>query len=462
MMTLLAPLFFYVALGVVAATVALHLIVTRQPTSSPLPTARFVPRGSVRVTTVSRPRDLLLLALRMLAVLLIGLAFARPAMVPERRAVARVVLADVSRSVADIGEVRDSAAVLLRAGDVLVPYDLNARAIHDAAADSAAGLERSDGKARLSSGLIVALRSAAELRDEADSVELAIVSPFRAAALDDATHEVRDLWPGRIRVVPVAARADSLAPPGGLVVVGASEDDGVALAVALAGLDDGDAVRIARGTAGDDAGWAEDSAWAAAGARTLVRWPAEGAPPGWHARTRPDTTGAVVAGEAVLVYPLERRWHLDASDDSPVVARWVDGEPAAVERVVGVGGCIRDVAVPVPERGDVMLRPSFARLVTALGAPCLAATGGTGMDADALAALAGDGPLASREDIAAPEVVATPLVPWLLAAALALVLLELWVRRGRRAAATDDAQGADDAADDADARAPAVAQGAGA
>lgn len=460
MITLLAPLFFYVALGVAAVTAALHLIVTRQPTSSPLPTARFVPRGSVRVTTIARPRDLLLLALRMLAVLLIGLAFARPALVPDRRAVARVVLADVSRSVADIGEVRDSARALLSTGDVLVPYDASARAIRDAAADSAVRLERSGEEARLSSGLIAALRIAAELRDEADSVELAIVSPFRAGAFDDATHAIRDLWPGRIRVVPVAARADSLAPPAGLAVVGASEDDGVALAVALAGLDDGDAVRIARGTAGDDAGWAEDSAWAAAGARTLVRWPADGAPPGWRARTRPDTAGAVVAGTAVLVYPLERRWELEASDDARIVARWVDGEAAAVERVVGEGGCIRDVAVPVPDRGDVVLRPSFARLVTALGAPCLAATGGKGMDAEALAALAGDGPLAPREAIATPEVVATPLVPWLLAAALALVMLELWVRRGRRAAADDYI--ADDAADDTDAAAPAVAQGGGA
>src|ERR1041385_4932954 len=40
-MTFLAPIFFYVGLGVAVAAVGLHLIVTRQPLSSLLPTVRF-------------------------------------------------------------------------------------------------------------------------------------------------------------------------------------------------------------------------------------------------------------------------------------------------------------------------------------------------------------------------------------------------------------------------------------
>jgi hypothetical protein len=175
---------------------------------------------------------------------------------------------------------------------------------------------------------------------------------------------------------------------------------------------------------------AADSAWATQGRRTLVRWPADGAPPGWVQRERVDTAGAVSAGEAAVVFPLERRWRLSTeARPTRVMARWVDGEPAAVEYTVGAG-CIRDVAVPVPTHGDLMLRPSFGRLVSALGEPCRATATGVGVSEHEGMLLAGSGPLAARESIAQPERVATPLVPWLLAAALIVALLELLVRRG--------------------------------
>ena len=436
MVTLLAPAFFYVALAVAAGTVALHFIVTRQPTSSPLPTVRFVPRGTVRVVTVERPRDLLLLLLRVALVLLIGLAFSQPVLVPERRPVARIVLADVSRAVGSIEEVRDSARSLLGEGDVLIIFDTRARVIRAGAADTAAALVRSGEEGRLTPALVAALRAAGELRAEADSIEIAIVSAFRASQVDGATQAVRALWPGRIRLVPVAAGADTLGVAHGAEVRGPGGDagaqDGVVLAARLSGLAMGDStVRVMRGAV-----TAEDSMWAAAGRRTLVRWPVEGAPPGWRERARPDTAGAVVAGGAVVVHPLERRWEPDpAAPAARVVARWVDGEPAAVERVVGEG-CIRDVALPVPERGDLVLRPAFGRLVRALAAPCGAvASIGPGLGEDELAALAGEGPLATQEAIARAERVRLPLVPWLLGLALLLALLELWARRGARAGA---------------------------
>jgi hypothetical protein len=46
------------------------------------------------------------------------------------------------------------------------------------------------------------------------------------------------------------------------------------------------------------------------------------------------------------------------------------------------------------------------------------------------ALLAGSGGLAARQAIRPLEAIATPLVPWLLGAALALMLLELFIRRG--------------------------------
>jgi hypothetical protein len=143
-----------------------------------------------------------------------------------------------------------------------------------------------------------------------------------------------------------------------------------------------------------------------------------------------DTVGAVIASDAALVFPLERRWQPGpAASTSRVVARWIDGAPAAVERSVG-DGCIRDVAIPVPTRGDLVLRPEFGQLVRALSAPCEAHVGGFALSADDVALLAGTGPLVSAEAIRPPDVVATPLVPWLLGLALLLILVELWVRRG--------------------------------
>ncbi|HEV7704580.1 MAG TPA: BatA domain-containing protein [Gemmatimonadaceae bacterium] len=425
-MNFLAPIFFYAALGVAAGAIALHFIVTRQPTSSPLPTVRFVPTSAVRVTTVAPvPEDLLLLLVRVLAVLLIGAALARPVIVPHRRPLARVVLADVSRAVGPIETVRDSARALLGSGDVLIAFDSSARVIRSGAADSASKLVRSAREGRLSPALIAGLRAAATIRDGADSIELAIVSPLRAAEIDGATQAIRALWPGRIRIVHVAGAADSLAPPAG-VQVRADADDPIALATSVAGLAVSDSVvRVVRGAASD-----ADSAWASGGRRTLVRWPITGAPPGWIARTALDTSGAVIAGEAALVTPLERRWRADSAIAiTRVAARWVDGTPAAVERTIGQG-CIRDVAITVQTRGDLALRGSFGRFVRALVAPCEAVSGGPAADSGALAALAGRGPLASHDAVRPPENVSTPLVPWLLAAAILFVLLELFVRRG--------------------------------
>lgn len=486
-MTLLIPLYFYAALGVAAGVVGLHFIVTRQPPSIPLPTARFVPRSAVRVVTVDRPQDLVLLLLRVLAVLLVGLAFARPVLVPGRRPVARIVVADVSRAVGSVDEVRDSARAWLGERDVLVVLDSAARVVRRVAADSAAALGgasgadagpgldvgsgRASGPGPLSAGLVSALRVASELKAEADSVELVLVSSFRAEQLDAATHEIRSLWPGRIRLVRVSAREDTAGVEPGVEVRG-DPGDGVALALRLSGRGadvrgGGDVRGSADARGGADAGSGEgagsskrdgngagvrvvrgeatpeDSAWVAGGRRTLVRWPAEGAPPGWRERPRVDTAGAVVAGEAVLVYPLERRWGPDPAgqgrgEGGRVVARWVDGEVAAVEREVGAG-CIRDVAIPVPERGDVAFRPSFGHLVRVLAAPCGAGRGAGDALSDAdLEALEGEGPLAAREAIPEPEIIATPLVPWLLGAALLLLVLELWLRRGRRSGAGND------------------------
>ena len=70
-----------------------------------------------------RPTDLVLLAVRALALLLIGAAFARPVRAPAAGAVARIFLVDRSRAVADPAEARDSVRRLGRAADVVVAFD---------------------------------------------------------------------------------------------------------------------------------------------------------------------------------------------------------------------------------------------------------------------------------------------------------------------------------------------------
>lgn len=415
-MTLLAPLFFQAALAVAAVVVGLHFIVTRQPPSSALPTARFVPPGSVQVTTVSRPRDLLLLLLRVVTVLLVGLAFARPVRTPERVPHARIVLADVSFAIGDPTQLRDTVRALLRPHDVLIAFDSAARMLVPAAFDT---LTPGRADARLSPALVTALRAAGELRARADSIELVVVSPLQASALDAATLVIRDLWPGPIRLVETATREPAESTAG--VAVQAPSDDGLRIALRVDTTDAG--VRVVRGEL-----TADDSAWAATG-RTLVHWPASGMPTGFQPRSQPDTAGAVIAGDDALVFPLHREWQ-QADSRARVIARWIDGSAAALERPVG-DGCIRSVAVPVPERGDLVLRPSFGRLAHTLTKPCSADRIGPAIDADTRSALSGHGPLVHRDAIPAPDNVVVPIVPWLLGAALLLALLELFVRRGR-------------------------------
>jgi hypothetical protein len=131
-----------------------------------------------------------------------------------------------------------------------------------------------------------------------------------------------------------------------------------------------------------------------------------------------------------VVAPFARRWRFDSAAASApsvrVIARWVDGEPAAIEH-----GCERDVAVAVPTGGDIVLRPEYRRFHEAMYAPC-----GAGGDAPAgaseLSALRGLGPIrVPARLIEAATAVPAPLVPWLLAAAIAVALAELLVRRSR-------------------------------
>jgi hypothetical protein len=421
--TFLAPWLLLAAAATAAAVVALHFLAWQRPRSVPLPTARFVPDRPARAASrAKRPRDLLLLALRVLLVLLVGAAFARPVLLPNRRPVVRVVAVDRSRAVDDVDEARDSARAALRPDDVLVLFDSAARVIGGAPGDSLAGLRPSSAPGSISAALVAALRAAAAAADRADSVELVLVSPLAAEEVDAATGALRALWRGRARLARVAARTADTARPA-LEVRGAP-DDPVVVAVALAGARrDGAPVRVVRGAV-----TAADSAWARRAGRVLVRWPADSAP-AWRRATPPDTVGAVLTDRHAVVARLPRPWRTPVGHP---VAWWVDGEPAAAERPLG-GGCVRDVAVQAPEVGDEALTLSFQRLVVDLAAPCGGWWATAAVPDSVAATLAGTGPLYVPPP-GRREGQESPLVRWLLAAAVAVAIAEMAVRARKVAA----------------------------
>jgi hypothetical protein len=416
-MTFLAPFFLAAAAGIAALVVAIHFISTREPATVPLPTARFAPNRPVRARSRAfKPSDLLLLFCRAGVVLCAGAALAQPILSPARRPLARIVVADRSRAVASPAEVADSARGLLGSGDALVLFDSGATRV---SSDSLGALQRVDTKGNLSAGLVVALRAAVSLRDQADSLELVLVSSFLAEEVDQATDSIRTLWPGAIRLVRVGVRRDSQAAA--IVALEGSGDDPLRWALPPIGGAGSADVRIVRGT-----GVPGDSAWASSSGRTLVLWPAVPGPIGSGAG---DSSGAVVADEIVVVAPFERLGMPQASPGSRTVARWMDGTPAATETAHGAG-CIRSVAIPVSSVGDLVLDPRFQRLAARLTGPCGRTPSSPPLDSARLAALGG--PLGRRvvaSSVPRPLAIRSPMTPWLLGAALLLGLGELVLRR---------------------------------
>ncbi|MEO8946478.1 MAG: BatA domain-containing protein [Gemmatimonadaceae bacterium] len=377
-MSFLAPGYLTASCIAAAGAVLLHFIVTRRPRSIRFPTARFVPD----VPVVARSRslhlsDLLLLALRVITILLVGAALARPVFPPQRERVVRVIAADVSNSVASVAEVRDSVRALFRSGDALVVFDTSARSA--GGPDSVLARPRVTGPGSLSAALVVALRAGSGVRDGADSVELVIVSPATTAERDRATSTIRALWPGRGRVVPVAAaNAQSLQSSYDPVFLGS------------------------------------------------------GRPRFAVARNRIDTVGAVEARGNVVVAQFERRWRYttDSLARSRVIARWDDGQPAAIESDNGTS-CARSIAIPVDSAGDATLRPSFVLFRAILAAPC--GTAASPPDAGIARMLAGRASLARADLFPSPQDIDSPLARWLAVIAVVLAVSELVVRRARDA-----------------------------
>ena len=434
-MSFLAPGFFFASLGVAAGVVALHFIVTRQPRTAVLPTARFVP--DTRATTVARakrPSDLLLMLLRVLVVLAAGAGLAKPVLTPSRGASARVILVDVSRSARDSLAIRDSVRALYRPGDAIEVFDSSAHLVGGNIGDTLGVLRPSSRRGNLSAALITALRAGSSLRDRADSLELVIVSPFAREELDAATDSIRTLWQGKAHLVTVRAPADTASIRGKLET-NADANDPLAISVGLA-------QSSVLGRSLIDRRGGENTQLTTAAGGALIEWPASTRPRFAVSRAVRDTVGGVMSGDVVVVAAFERQWMFPADSlrGADVIARWVDGEAAAVETPDGIG-CARSVAVSVSPVGDLVIRKDFVRFVESLSGPCSRTTSLIPADPDAIAKLGGKGGLAPRTAFQPLTDTRSDLAPWLFALAIAAAIAELFARRrARNANALGDAK----------------------
>ena len=412
-MTFLAPWALAIAGLAAAGVVALHLVALQRPASYLLPTARFIPDQRTLVSRVAtRPRDLLLLVLRVLLMLFAGAAFARPVLSPSRGTVARIVLLDRSRSVANAADAVARARALSSGGAAVtvIAFDTVASVLAVDAWDSVAAAPRSNSRGSLTTALVAARRASASLAQRADSIQLELVSPLATAEFDAGTNRARSAWPGSMRVDRVALRQDTLS--------GWRLDRPLAvsdqLGPAMASVRSAPGARVTRLVRG--APTVADSAFARAGG-TVVRWDTAAAP-------RLATEGLSL-GDDVIVAALGR---MAIGRTGLVVARWADGTRAAEELVVGKG-CMREVGILLPAAGDIALHPPFQRIARALMTPCGVETADIAADASVVTRLAGAGSGAApanalRLDDERPS----PLARWLLAAAIACAIAELIVR----------------------------------
>ena len=429
-MTFLAPAFLFGAIAVAAGIAALHFIVTRHPRASVLPTARFVPDSpATAIVRDARPSDLLLMLLRMLIVLAAGAALAKPVLKTGRQPIGRVFLVDASRSTSSMREAADSVRALYRTGDAIVVFDSAVRT-GITSPDSLARTSRSGAAGNLSAALIASLRQGSALRDKADSMDLVVVSPLMAEERDAATDSIRKLWHGRARLVHVsAAAADSSPVEKGDIRIESDANDPLGVTVSLAAKNNphGSARILRSGNLS-----ADDSTWMSAGNHAVVFWPIADRPRFAMARTPSDKSGGIVGRDVRLVAAFDRHWSYPADSlrGARIIARWADGEPAAVEKANGVG-CLRSVSVPVPVVGDLVIRPEFEHLVKAVIAPCGEVPATETLSPSAVASLRGSGGLAPRSGFAAREDVSSPLAPWLLGLALFAALGELMARSRR-------------------------------
>jgi Aerotolerance regulator N-terminal len=478
---------WFLLAGALAALVplALHLIRRRPPSRAPLPTQRFLsedPRTAVRV---SRPTDLLLLALRMLLLVLAGAAFARPTWFPAPKGTSEIVLLD--RGAAMSGDawaraVAEARRRLMGPGEVargeLVLFDTAAtriprRQVTPALFDSLASARPSAGAIRYAAALRAIPPAARELRG-ADSVRVTLLSRLRWGGWGEGMAPLREAaWPGAIETPdlgPATTSADSASSDSTSSETSndttASGDD-ARRAVVIAPGDRGAFVRAALGAtgwavrtmAGADALPADDARLFVVLAPTS---PALAAAIGERARggatvvvPRSGVTDALAdvlpwadfapedrpGGELFFSPSLQIDGASDGSAGAPkpgaaTLAAWEDGRAAAAAARVGEG-CVVFLATDL-EGGELPFQASYPRLLDRLAHGCepqsAAVSADQPLDAGARAVLRGQGPAAVAASAIAPSGGGLAFGRWIMAAALVVALIETFFAYRRRTA----------------------------
>lgn len=422
-MSWLVPSALAIAGVAVLVATALHLIARTRPLAEPLPTARFVPERTIHARTRSiAPADLPLLLLRIASVAALGAAVAGPVAAPPRGRVERIILADRSRDVGNIAEVRDSVRALRSAGSSLVLFD--SVAVRATGLNPLQAVTRSSAAGSISAALALGEREAVRIAARTDSIELILVSPVLDEELDLATRNLRNAWRGRIRLVAVRAAMVPRFQP--LVESHATADDPLVAGLMLAGvMSRTGTIRLVREPLSDS-----DSAWARAEGHVLLHWPARDTAARWERRMPIDAIGGVTSSSGTLVGRFPRAWRLVGSP----IAYWSDGESAAIEHPTG-GGCIRDVGILLDPASDLTLRAPFRTFAAGLLGPCGGIRGTQPANAAMRRVLAGIGPLAPADLVRDRTTESSRWTPWLLAIAAAFLLAELAARRTVRRSA---------------------------
>ncbi|HEX6250890.1 MAG TPA: BatA domain-containing protein [Gemmatimonadaceae bacterium] len=418
--TLLHPWFAVAGLAAAGAVIIAHMIWARTRAPAPLPTTRFVPRLQERSAALERrPRDILLLLLRAGALAVIGLALAAPVTAPRVGPMVRIAVADVAGS-ADPGATVARAREIAGASGRVVVSDTGAVLID--AGDAGYSAPAAAAPLSLSAALVRSIREAAALGARGHPVAISIVSGFPRGAVDSATGTVRALWPGTIQLVDVPPPSSPVER--GVVSIRGNEDDPLRATAALLASGSGRPAVIVR-----EAWTDSDSAAAAAGA-AVVHWPREGVPASFVTRAAVDTVGGVWVDGYAFVARFGRDAVLAVDDGARVMARWLDGSPAAVERALEEG-CVREVAVRVPDIGDLSISPGFRRVAEALTGPCGGARDATPVDGARRAMLQGEGPSEVTLATASSSLLRSRLAAPLLLVALLALLAETFLRRRR-------------------------------
>jgi hypothetical protein len=444
----------------------LHLITRRPPERAPLPTARFLradPRMAIRIQR--RPVDIILLALRMLFVLLVALAFAAPTWTAPRRGTIDFVLLDRGRGMSEAWVAAvDSARRLLAASNAAELIVFDTAAVQRPAAlrqDVAFDSLRAAGAAPVEGDYAVALRAllTSARRSRADSARAWLVTRPRWGAWPAGLSQVRAAaWPGAIQLVvaqhsgPAADSATRRSEPGRAVVLTQADTFVVAALEAIGyRVLRGDSARVRAGpgvaqlvlvpsAAMTLATEADALAAARAGATVIVAGPPPPAGLAEAISLRPSTdsvaaSAPVTFDDGTELLTLHDAVPVEASTGANVIAAGSNGRVNTIATRIG-DGCIVYFA------GDLFTRAAglsvgyvgaLRRLVRGCAAAQILANGvgteGLPLDSAARALLAGAQlpatvPLSS---VAAAGGDSRSLMRVLLIAALLVALAETWL-----------------------------------